>query len=284
MTNFSTVSASGITLPEQKLEVVSEVTYKRYLGNKEIASDGFTPECALASCWPDKIVAIVDGVKYLVSAKESEFENIIFQEDFDNDGYQDALISSAMGGNCCAPSYSIISYRGEKRFETYEIESWSASSPEIVQDGNEWLFRFENSSFGFGNTDLKNEIVEVRIKNGRLEVAKMGRKVLPFSIKKFTSEEALSKETGSNETFSWEFDFDKDYKKEVLTCDLWLRWGLLTHCHLIDGETVYALTTKNETSAPFSQCKVISVLEDLENSYHRLFCDFDPIIYSRLKR
>jgi hypothetical protein len=266
---------------EKESPLRADVIYKRYIRGKE-ATEPCPKDLFLTDCYSAKIVADVNGNKYVVSSDDG-INLIIFTEDLDNDGFFDAIVENSYGGNAIPPWYEIISYRGEGRFSTFPLDTYSWEEPKFFKEGERWVIRAKKTSFGVENTELEDEIVEYRIVDGNLDTKSFGNRMFNFSIATFTSEEAI-KNAKNNDEYSWSFDFDRDTEDEILQCRIWKRWGVIIDCHIHDQNGSWALVHSDPTikGSHGAQCKVISVSEELLNGFHKLKCDFDEIILKKI--
>ncbi len=261
---------------EVQTPVKAHISYRRFYGAAEISNDS---ACDTVFCYEDKIVAIVNGKKYVVYDSDITADNVIFSNDLDNDGFLDALIESHGGGNCCPPNYTIVSYRGEGRFVTFPLDTWAWEQPRLLQEGFRWVVRVVNTSTGAGNSNLSDEVLEFRVVDGNLDVKSAGSRMLDFAVAEFTSEEALQK-MDDNFEYTWKFDFDADSIDEILQCKVWERWGVVMDCHIFDAEGSWAVVAADPAykGSGGAQCKVISVLEEIHEGFHKLACDFDELV------
>ncbi len=254
-------------LADEKTPLKADVIYKRYDGLKESDSESFC-----LSDYNFTIVASVNGKRY--SVNEDGCTKIIFQEDFDNDGYTDVLLGQSYGGNVVPPTYTIVSYQGEGRFNTHPLGFYDWKEPSIIQEGSRWYFRGYSISMGAANTDTRNMLLEYRIIDGILQEKKGGQLASLFSLANFTSKEVMEKLKpvyGENPIYSWNFDFDQDEELETITCMLMAHWGYLIDCEILDPPYVYKVLEGTK----YAQCKKFQVLDELENGMHKMVCEND---------
>ncbi|GAA6196592.1 hypothetical protein NBRC116598_20360 [Pseudophaeobacter arcticus] len=62
--------------------------------------------------YEQEIIAYVNGAPVQALVPETGISNKILEADFDGDGQVDLLHSWSGGGNCCAPSYAVLSLQG----------------------------------------------------------------------------------------------------------------------------------------------------------------------------
>lgn len=256
---------------EKPAPLRAEVSYFRFIGNQKVADEG----CEMsrwADCFSDGIGAMVNGQDLVASdGEEYEFDEIFWEGDLDNDGYAEALIRGNNGGNAVPPSWRIISYRGEGRFEVFDLDrAYSWEDPRVIPEGPRWMIRVDSVSEGTGNTELNASMAEVRLKDGTIVYKAVGSESRQFSDFEFTSAEAFEAYYASPSfdfSYAWSGDFDADGSEDKFTCGIWERWGRLWNCTAEINKVNYSLGDAN--------CKIISLNFDTDNS-PKFLCDGTP--------
>lgn len=256
---------------EKPAPLRAEVSYFRFIGNQKVSDEG----CEMSSwadCFADGIGANVNGQDLVATdGVEGEWDEIFWEGDLDNDGYADALIRGNNMGNAVPPSWRIVSYRGEGRFEVYDLDrAYSWKEPRLIPEGPRWMIRVDSVSEGVGNTQLDASMTEVRLKDGAIVYKAVGSESRQFSDFEFTSAEAFeaySAAPSMDFSYAWSGDFDTDGSEDKLTCGIWERWGRLWNCSAVINKVKYSLGDAN--------CKIISLNIDTDGS-PKFLCDGAP--------
>ena len=252
---------------EKPTPIKAEVAYFRFVKNKKIPDVGCNAPLEWSDCFSDGIGASVNGQDMVATnGNDGEWDEIFWAGDIDNDGYFDALIRGQSLGNAIPPSLRVISYRGEGRFEVYEIDrAYSWEDPRVIQEGSHWLIRVNAVSEGMGNTTLDDSMSEVRLINGAIVYKAVGSKSRTFSQFEFTSKEVEESYDGSQDfKHVWSDDFDGNGIIDTIACGYWERWGRLWECQADINATNYNLGDNN--------CKIVS-LNFTDSGEAQFLCD-----------
>lgn len=284
---------------------ISSVVYSRYVDAKECPLEpDYDSECSPAAyAANDRIVANVDGKKIIADPgidgsklitdlgmdPEWFFNNmLIWQGDFDNDGYNDAIIGSDCGGSGCPPIYRIVLYKGNGRFSALNVRPlYTWDPPQIIQEGFHYVLKIKGAEGATESTARANEVeLEFRVENGELIEKNVGGLSNAFNLKEFTVSDAVENDKDMSCSNSpeepcatWEYDLSDDGVPETLSCGYWSRWQVLTDCEVANSVTgeVYKLYVPKYADKTSAQCKTISVLEELKDGMHQLTCDFETL-------
>jgi len=192
---------------------------------------------------------------------------IVDQRDWDGSGLGDALVENitACGGNCCPNSFFFLSALPNGRFAISEDLADSWAEPVIEKWRNQWSVVIVSSNEGY-NTDPPVEITRRFI----LEAGK-GVKVEESRRKDMEAIVEMRSaifQQGADDEHSIQYDLDGDGKKDVISGELWERWGRINW-------TVRFADGKQFTSS--TACKRIGVLPTKTNGVNDLVCDQDTV-------
>ena len=111
----------------------------------------------------DEIKAVFNGKEYILISQEEELcLRIVRSDDFNNDKYQDVLIEhiTACGGNCCANSFQMFSFDGNK-FHKSDIVGYDWNGIEVAETELGYSFVIDDVHEGAGNTSMCQDRVIV---------------------------------------------------------------------------------------------------------------------------
>ena len=187
------------------------------------------------------------------SGPKDYYANIVDVRDFDDDGRDDALVSTSNGGNCCPPYYAIVSLKG-----------WELVVAPISEDFTEiYVVEDEKNVFVVEKgVDKKDYFLfdGIRANVVKIESSMPAIKSIRGAGAFYTDDTAPRELT---------FDLDENGSEDVVVCQIWDRWGSLL-CSLP--------LPKGETQKLSHGCDRIGVLASKNNGYHDLVCNFDTVI------
>ena len=278
---------------ETKSEPKARVEYKKYVDGTECIKEVSEPHGCFDTYYDenDRIVAIVDGQKFIADPgidgskyvvdlgmdREWKFDTkIVWQGDFDNDGYNDAVLGSDCGGSGCPPIYRIVLYKGEGKFSILPfkfLENWEEDNPKIRPEGFHYVLTLSGLDGTQDSTLRYNRAeVEYRVENGTLVEKPVGDISNQFNIKEFKVDDAVTANSLNScnnnpdaACVSWDFDLSGDGIPETLSCGYWERWVVLTNCEIKDPSKnrIYHTNVKlGDGSVYDAQCKTIAVTPD----------------------
>lgn len=191
--------------------------------------------------------------------------------DYDLDGYLDVMVSETAGGNCCAPSFSIFSYRGYgifKKLTHEQFYSWDDPIFEFVDD--RWRVRVETGVDGVGNSTLEINMAIFEIRDGTLKmIESASQKATVPSLVELSSEPYANGNVADNHLMRMTFDLDGDSRDDMIQCGYWERWGALS-CDIFTSrlgkvEMVYG-------------CDRLGIIDEVASGLNKLVCNSDSIL------
>ena len=214
-----------------------------------------------------------DGIKYLIEDgnkvfwyEEQIYKTIQETVDLDGDGFEEAILRTQQGGNCCGPIYYVIK-RIEKGFYSIlkheEFSGWP--SVDIEKKDKKISIIVKNLSEGADNTSMKETISELVLNDGQLQLLnKHENNAFIFAEHEVTSEEL--RQINNKEL---EYDFDLDGNKDILSCSYWERWGAVTSTlqSSILGEVLIS-----------GGCNRLGILTSVSNGMHDLVCNRSDVL------
>jgi len=221
----------------------------------------------------DRIFAELEARTYQISTSRWDNENpmkgVVLTSDLDHDGWLDAIVSLSGGGNCCPPSYMVVSYRGDGFFTTStHPDFWSWQDPEVIDTPSGPVIRAVAAPAGVGNTSMEEWRYDFRLVNGRLQlVGKLQNSAMIHAKVSMTSEAVIirGKKQGTINA-----DIDGDGKPDKMTCQYWERWGALGAC-----EVATARFGKIQLGLG---CQRWGILETETNGLRDLVCNRDIVL------
>lgn len=227
----------------------------------------------------DEIKAIVNNKEYTLIPYDDELcLRIVRSDDFNNDEYQDVLVKhiTACGGSCCANSYQMFSFDGNK-FHKSDIVGYDWDGVEVSETELGFSFVIDDVHEGAGNTSMCNDRVLVyKLIEHKFElINEIVDQQVP-AIVELTSldyQNTYPDPHGSNDNrISLTFDIDNDYKIDTLSASYWWRWGRLSlwKINFGNGSTYYC----EEYSSP----KRIGIMKSTTNDVHDIVLECDEIL------
>ena len=220
-----------------------------------------------------RVFAEIGAQTYEISTAQWDNENplkwVVSTSDLDRDGWLDAIIALSSGGNCCAPSYLVVSYRGDGFFvASSHPDFWSWQDPELIDTPSGSVIRVVAVPAGVGNTSMEEWRYDFRLVNGRLQlVSKLQNSAMIHAKVSMTSEAVIKR---GKEQGIIKADIDGDGKPDTMTCQYWERWGALGAC-----EVATARFGKIQLGLG---CQRWGILETETNGLRDLVCNRDIVL------
>ena len=215
-----------------------------------------------------EIFAKVDGVEYRINVPEDQCYSIERQEDFDNDGINEALVRhiQACGGNALGDAFFFIKYLGDGFFtvsatfgdnvwEEPVIEEWEGQKSVVIIDTNS----------GFNNDEPEYTRKRYILKQGNIVCVENSSQQGITAIKEIKSTDFDGDDP--DQVISLTYDLNGNGQEDVIECTFWDRWGLVMPSIIIDGNT-YSTHTGY---------KRIGILNSRTNGYNDLVLDNNDI-------
>lgn len=177
----------------------------------------------------------------LISFEDRRCFEIIEEQDYNNDGYEEILLEmNVCGGNCCGNTFLVFSYNGDKFHQTEEI-GYDWNGIELQYDENNIRhFVVDIQNEGHGNTSFCQDKKEIyTFKNFQFKLTKVKTEEKINAIIELKSEDFLPKETDTvqnqdtDKALTIEFDLDNNGIKDKISSEYWSRWGSLYNCKII---------------------------------------------------
>ena len=243
------------------------------------AQQSITYSLTQNSDYHDEIKSVINGKEYILISQEEELcLHIDRIDDFNKDKYDDLLIQhiTACGGNCCANSYQVFSFDGNK-FHKSDIVGYDWDGIEIVQKELGFSFVVDEVHEGAGNTSMCNDrVLEYKLVEHKFQlINEIVDQQVP-AIVELTSLDYQNTypdpHTSVDNRISMTFDIDNDYKIDTLSASYWWRWGRLLRWRINfgNGSTYYC----EEYSSP----KRIGIMTSTTNDVHDIVLECDEIL------
>ena len=255
--NVSTQSKGTTVVEKEKKVKKADINY--YTSNK---ANGGSP----TFYWD--LTAKVDGKKHVIS-KDEHWMSIFKILDFDEDGYEDALLLTVpcMGGNACEGAYMFCSYSKNGKFTLSEEFGFDASKPIIEKWNGHNSVKIEL----FSPASMKASTERYILKNGKAVRVENKKKVPMSAIVELLPSDCNDElELTQNSGKKIFYDIDGDGAKDYIHGSFWYRWGLIGSWRIIfaNGKKYEG---KNSTGR-------VGVLSTRTNGVHDLVIDFDEIM------
>lgn len=223
------------------------------------------------SFYEHNLYAYVDGLKYKVLNPEIGLFWIIEDGDFDNDGYNDALVGWSCGGNGCPSRFLIVSYRGSGVFKIAEHEKFlSWNDPVVLPDGAKSVFRVDSVTAGSGNTSEVSIMSIFSLNRGKLILIEEGFASAEVpSVVELRSSIYKDGLVDKANKIHLMYDLNGDQKLDALRCHWWERWGLLS-CSI---ETSTGILVGG-----IPGCNRVGILSTTTSGMSDLVCDRDVVL------
>ena len=227
----------------------------------------------------DEIKAVINDKEYILISQEEELcLSIVRSDDFNNDKYEDVLIEhiTACGGNCCANSFQMFSFDGNK-FHKSDIVGYDWNGIEIVQKKLGFSFVVEDVHEGAGNTSMcKDRVMVYKLIEHKFELINEIIDQQVPAIVQLTSIDYQNTypdpHASIDNRISLTFDIDNDYKVDTLSASYWWRWGRLLSWKINfgNGSTYY--------SEEYSSPKRIGIMKSTTNNVHNIVLECDELL------
>lgn len=212
-----------------------------------------------------------NGKTYLIEPENEDwyldnfYKEVVETLDLDGDGYEEALLRTQGGGNCCGPTFFVISKIEDGFFSLVtheELSGWPSVSIRHSEDAPElWVY---NVSEGFENTSQESTLTVLKFRNGALQQkAKYSNVAFLVSGLEVTADDVSS---GENKIL--EVDLDFDGRMDQMLCSYWARWGAVS-CDI--------KSSKHGDFHLSGGCNRIGVLETSTDGMRDLVCNRDDI-------
>ena len=223
----------------------------------------------------NKVNAIINNKTYEVIVSKEDIPITIYRvEDFDNNGFDDALVEIvwATGGNGFANSYFFISAFPDNKFSVSERFGYDWNGPEINLIDGEWITTVDESTEGFDNNLDFSRKIKVTLANGRYKIVEEFTKSYLKADIEITSLDFEFDTITFDEIEKMEFDLNNDGYPEKFKCKLWHRWGRF-FCTIIDGKTKKIINNFSNFGL-----KRVGILATKTNGYNDLILEHSTII------
>ena len=185
-----------------------------------------------------QLFANENGLHYLIERGDDDwYQHYFYKEvleiiDLDGDGLSEAILRTQGTGNCCGPTYFIISkiQDGFYTISTHpELSGWPSIEVKRTNDLPElWISNFSD---GVDNTSMEQTLAIMNFEKGSLHlIAKHENSALLSALTQVTSEEL--KEIGDK---ILKVDLDHDGVEDQLRCSYWSRWGAAS-CNVVSSK------------------------------------------------
>lgn len=241
---------------EKELKKVRKADIQYYTTNK--AGGGTT-----TYYWD--LNAKVGGKKYIIS--KDEIAMSIFKTlDFDEDGYEDALILTApcFMGNACTDSYMFCSYSKDGKFTLSEEFGENASKPIIEKWNGKNSVKIESQSLV--SMDVRTE--RYILKNGKAVRVESKKKVPMKTIAQMMSDDLANTDPDIGKKLY--YDLNGDGAKDYIHGTYWDRWNLIG-----DWRIVFSNGKKYKGE---SSIRRVGILPTKTNGVHDLVLDYDEVM------
>jgi hypothetical protein len=121
------------------------------------------------------LYAEVEGQIYLITQPEwndvYKYKSIIFSQDLDGDGLNEAVASLNHGGNCCPIEYALVSYRGDGFFGVStlpEFASWI--EPVLIDLRERPTIKVLSPKDGYDNATIDENLLYFTVEYGALKL------------------------------------------------------------------------------------------------------------------
>lgn len=218
----------------------------------------------------DIIVGEVKGIKeVLINQSDSLCLTLIAVKDFDQDGWEDALVENitACGGNGAGSAYFFLSYLPDKGFvrtEEYGF-SWGDDQVSFEEINGKPCVKFRFVNEGMTKADFEEIFLWLTLKAGKAVVLKKYQTPEIPAIKELRAKAFLS-----TETKELKFDLNGDGLSDVIEGNIWIPWGRIKWEVTMTGNSVVYESRK--------ACRRIGVLPSKTNGVNDLVCDCNDVL------
>lgn len=212
--------------------------------------------------------------------------------DINKDGRDEFLVKSYDVGNCCPPVISIYFVNSENELSEFVFSrpsawgGWDDVDFSVVD--NIAIISIHSDPIGIDKTDLSESTYKYKFdgenvyplsQNYKQETAALAELSSTQFIDQFPADKLIG-----DESISLKYNLNGDKKLEVITCEYWGRWGVLTECTIKPG-FVFFKRDKNILNVDSSRFhpKRLGVLAEKQNGWHVLVADYDERIVFDLR-
>lgn len=175
------------------------------------------------------IIAYVNGVPVQAMVPETGISSKILEADFDGDGQIDLLHSWSSGGNCCAPSYAVLSLQGGRFVNATHPEFYAWGDPEVQRSPQGYRFVIETTEAGAGHTDLNGRFGAFVFAGGVLQ--QVESRVLDQMLPALAQLSVADYDRPGFDKalpLKMQYDLDGTGRMDLFQCSWWERWGMLS--------------------------------------------------------
>ena len=217
----------------------------------------------------EQLHAVVDGVDYLIAPTHELWMGIslgvVYEGDLDGDGFTDALVQSHQGGNCCAPYYFVVSYRGNGFFSVHHMEGMYGYKIRVKEAYGELLIEVLDQEQPVENAIGSEDLYTFRFYKGELElVSHATNEALVPAIVEVTARDVKDE----NKTII--FDVDGDGIDEEILGTYWDRWGS------VQIGNIYT-SSRGPVTLSYG-CSRLGFMSSTTNGLHDVICDRRDIL------
>jgi len=224
-----------------------------------------------------QLFANENGLHYLIERGDDDwYQSYFYKEvseiiDLDGDGLNEAILRTQGTGNCCGPTYFIISkiQDGFYTISTHpELSGWPSIDIKQTNDLPElWISNFSD---GVDNTSMEKTLAIMTFEKGSLHlIAKHKNSAQLSTLAQVTSKEL--KEIGDK---ILKVDLDHDGVEDQLRCSYWSRWGAAS-CNVV--------SSKFGEFNLSGGCNRLGVLDSSTAGMRDLVCNADTVLRFDLK-
>jgi len=218
----------------------------------------------------EQLYAVIDGVDYLIAPTHEKWMginlDIVFEGDLDGDGWNEAVVSSHQGGNCCAPYYFIVSHRGNGFFSTHNHEQMYGYGINIIDAYNRKLIEVFDAVGSSDYPIVREELTQLEFSEGKLSVvSRLENAALIPALVEVTGQDVKESDTTIH------FDVDGDGTEEEILVSYWERWGVAN---------IVEIDTSSIGPVTFSTgCSRIGFIATRTNGLHDVVCGRSNILH-----
>ena len=256
-----------------------------YVQRLDVSNLDDTPKPARRSEFDD-LFAVINGRTYLIENEIlNDYSLSLFSIiDLDGDGLNEAIIEMNGGGNCCGPSYAIVSHRGNGFFSVQthdELSGWPVLS--VIYKNSKPLIRVLNSVEGMDTVSIEETEALISFDTGKLILLnKSYNSGLIYAEEELNANEvAAVSDNPIMQIASIIADLDGDGSPDELNCSYWSRWGAL-QCKVDSSKY-------GENIPVRGACDRFGILKSMTNGIADLVCNrssvivYDGSMYSQIK-
>lgn len=216
-----------------------------------------------------QLYAVLDNIDYLIAPTHERWIGIslevIYEGDLDQDGLADAVVQSYQGGQCCAPYYFVVSYRGNGFFSVHHMQGMYGYKIRVKEAYGELLIKVLDQEQPVESAIGSEDLYTFRFYKGELElVSHATNEALVPAIVEVTAKDVKDE----NKTII--FDVDDDGIDEEILATYWDRWGS------VKIGNIY--TSSRGTVTLSYGCSRIGFMSSTTNGLHDVVCDRRDIL------